>query len=164
VPLRDDRVHAVQGGMQVSLPRNRSVAAGHAVQWLVEGLLDEDVFAHALSWVMEARIAPQWSVLARLGGRLHAAYGQVQGHGSDPDRFAGDLLADVDLFWSPHHLVDLGLEGGITHRIGGWTGGFVLPQLHLHVIPHLDLQVGAGPGWEQGVLVPEVATRLIVAY
>lgn len=169
VPLQDQRVHGVLGGIQVSLPRNRRVAAGHAMHWLVEGQLHEPVFVHTLSWIAEARMAPQWSVLARLGGRLHARHGwghtTAEAHG-EPERgvVAGDLLFDLDLFWSPHHVVDVGLEGGVTHRVRGWTGGFVLPQLHLHPVAHMDLQLGAGPAWEEGRFIPEIAGRLIVAY
>lgn len=158
-------LHGVQGGVQATLPSSFRRPGGHGLQALVEGGLNHRFVQSTLSWIVEAEVAPGWAVLGRAG--LRACWAQERHddpllcpHGS----VSVDMLADLDLFWHADPHVDVGLETAIVHRWSDWTGGFLLPQVHLHLVPHLDLQVGAGPAWEQGRYATEIATRIAVTY
>jgi hypothetical protein len=156
LPMENGAVDAYKFAFQGTFKNHRNQHSRfiHGWQYIGEYIIDDRRFENNLLYLFGYKFNERWSTLNMVGFRH-----------TDPSS-KGDFegLVNGTLFYSTPGGLVLGLEINWEHRPNRPNRTLIMPQTHLRLSKHTDLQIGGGLKQIANRHFPHLAMRLIYAF
>jgi hypothetical protein len=156
LPMENGAVDAYKFALQGTFKnhRNRQRRFIHGWQYIGEYIIDDKRFENNLLYLFGYKFNARWSTLNMVGFRH-----------TDPSA-KGDFegLLNSNLFYSIPGGIVLGVEINWEHRPNRPNQALIVPQAHMRLGKHTDLQIGGGLKQIANRYFPHLAMRLIYAF